>query len=546
MKFLRYILTFALLGFFTACDDEFLEITPQDRLVADNFYRNANEIRAATASLYSVPWFQYNDKLAWMAGDVMAGDLHHTWDQEGQFFFFTFNEGNAHVSSGWNSLYRVVSYANSIINDMPAAAEGAAPQEAIDEGLAEARFMRAVAYYYLTEYYGPVPIIENSTELVTTNNMILPKHTRSSVYRFIIEDLEFAAENLRVSDEPGRVTQWGAKGMLAKVLLTRAQDQSSAEDFQAAQSYARDVIQNSGYSLLEDYSNLFHVDYNNNEETLFALQWMSGSYGRGNSRQANYARNSIITGNSEAWGGGKSASLSLLNVMEEDDARRSSIIMELGNEYPQINSENGGYTYNIVSFDEEGQQIENAAPLLNNVKKYVVGSAQDFPGAVTTNQAVALNTYMLRLADVYLIYAEATLGTASSTTDATALQYFNMIRDRAGLDHLNSISFMDIFNERRVEFAFEGINWFDVKRFYYRNSGAALAYLNSQQRGMVYQRLQGQGVPDANTIEGYELVQNTAEVVVSPNDMSLPIPAAEVQNNPLLGSDVEPEEYDFE
>lgn len=548
-KNIKYIMSLLLVFGLSACNDEFLEMTPQDRVVADNFYRNATEIRAATASLYSMSWFDFNDKLLWMGGDVMSGDLHHTWDQEGQFFFFTFNAGNAHISSGWKSLFRSVAYANSIINDMPRIAAGNVSQEVIDQGVAEARFMRASAYYMITEFFGEVPIVENSTELVTSNNMILHKNTRASILEFIIRDLEFAAQHLKPTDEPGRVTEWAAKGMLAKVYLTRAQNlasETSAADFEKAKEFAADVVDNSGLSLEANYEDLFSVYNNNNQESLFAFQWMSGSYGIGNSRQANYARNSLITKNSEAWGGGKSGSLSLLNSIENGDARRPAIMMELGNHYPSIDKENGGYTYNIVTYDENGSQIEGAAPLLNNVKKYVVGSAEDHPGAVTSNQAVALNSYMLRLADVYLIYAEAAIGAGASTSDGKALQYMNAVRARADLDPLTSISFYDVFKERRVEFAFEGISWFDVKRYYYRNPAEAIAYLNSQQRGMVYQRIQGNDAPDDNTIEGYELIQQTAIVDVTEDDMILPIPAGEVQNNPLLAPGEAAVEYIFD
>ena len=85
------VLTLCLLVIFsTACQDEFLDIEPVDRLTADNFFKTESEIKAATAGLYGFPWFDYNDKFAWTAGDCMAGDMYHTWDQEGQFFYFSF------------------------------------------------------------------------------------------------------------------------------------------------------------------------------------------------------------------------------------------------------------------------------------------------------------------------------------------------------------------------------------------------------------------------------------------------------------------------
>lgn len=533
----------------SACNEEFLEIPPQDRVVADNFYRNETEIRAATASLYGYPWFQFNDRLMWTGGNLLSGDMHHTWSIEGQFFFFTYNSGNSYLNEGWMGLYRVVSYANSIINDMPRVAAGKVTQDVIDRGVAEARFMRAAAYYNLVEYFGEVPIVENSTELVANNNMILPKNTRMSIYEFMKRDLEYAAQHLPASDVPGRVTTWSAKGLLAKVYLTRAQHLSNAtssDDFQKAKELAADVIDNSGLTILSNYDDLFSIYNNNNEESLFALQWVgAGSYGTGNSHQAIYARNSFVTGNSQAWGGGKSASLSLLNDMASNDKRRSSIIMELGNHYPTISKATGGYLYNIVTYDENGSQIEGAAPLLNNVKKYVVGTVEDHPGLVGSNQNVGINTYMLRLADVYLLYVEAAIGAGGSTTDAKALTLFNAIRQRAGLSTKSVITFEDLMKERRVEFAFEGIRWFDVKRMYYRDKNLALNYLNSQQRGMVYRRIQGENAPDANTQEGYELYQETSVNPVTDDKMYLPIPAGEVQNNPKLAPEAEAVEYVF-
>lgn len=233
----KYLFSLTLILLLSSCSKEFLEIEPQDRLTIDNFYRNETEIKAATASLYGFPWFDFNDKFFWLAGDCMSGNMYYTWDQEGQFFFFSYTEGNAYLSSGWQGLFHVISYANSIINDMPRAAAGKVSQQVIDRALGEARFIRGTSYFFLAEYWGDVPIVENSTELVATNNLFLPKNKRSSVYEFARRDLAFAAENLPAADAPGRLTQWSAKGMLAKLHLTMAQnlgDGASAENFAKA------------------------------------------------------------------------------------------------------------------------------------------------------------------------------------------------------------------------------------------------------------------------------------------------------------------------
>ena len=536
---LKYFMVVSVVLMLGSCGKDFLDIAPQDKLTADNYYRNASEVKAATASLYGFPWFGFNDKFFWLAGDMLSGNMYYTWDQEGQFFYFSFTEGNAHISAGWKSLFRVVSYANSIINDMPVAAQGNVDQAVIDQALGEARFIRGMAYYFLAELWGEVPIVENSTELVASNNTMLKKNTRSSLYEFIRRDLQYAVDNLPSSDTPGRITKWSATGMLAKLYLTMAQnpdDAKSAEYFGKARDLAADVITNSGASLMPNYADLFKIENNNNSESLFAFQFMEGNYGIGSSRQANWARSSVITGNTECWGAGKCASYDFTQTIEKNDLRRKSIYMTKDDLYPEIQKSAGGYLYKLVNRDPNDPNItlEGATAILNSVKKYVVGSAEDTNGKVSTGQATAINQYILRLADVYLIYAEAVLGAGSSTSDGVALGYFNAIRTRANLVSKGSITFDDILKERRVEFCFESLYWFDIKRFYYRDPQGAMDYLNSQQRAHTYRRLSGNNVPDENLFEGYELIPPDAPVVVSESQMFLPIPAAEVVANPLL------------
>lgn len=542
---MKYIITLAIVLLAGACGKDFLELTPEDRLTADDYYRNEDEVRAGTASLYGYPWFIYDDKFSWLAGDCMSGNIYYTYEQEGQFFYFSFNEGNAHLSGGWRGLFRVISYANSVINDMPRIAEKNVSQDVVDAALGEARFIRAAAYFILAEYWGEVPIVENSTELVTSNQMILPKNTRSSVYEFIKRDLEFAAANLATTDEPGRVTQWSAKGMLAKLYLTMAQDltdPNSASYFTTAKNYAEDVIVNSGLSLMEDYSDLFLIENNNNEESLFALQWMKGRYAIGNSRNANWARSSLIA--DQQWGGGKGVTYDFTQDVESGDERRSAIYMTLGDYYPEINTANGGYTYNFETDnpDNPGSPLETASEVLNHLKKFVVGRADDTGGQVGTDQDAGINQYILRLADVYLIYAEAVLGASASTSDATALEYFNAIRTRAGLDSIPSITFMDILAERRVEFCLESMFWFDIKRFYYRDAAATINYLNAQEREYTYNEIAGSD--DPNLWDSYELDSTENSYSIHESQMFLPIPAAEVIVNPMLSEAAV--EYEFD
>jgi hypothetical protein len=353
--------------------------------------------------------------------------------------------------------------------------------------------------------------------------------------------------------------------MLAKLHLTMASeltDANSSANFAKAKDYAGQVITQSGLTLMPKYEDLFKVENNNNPESLFAIQFAAGAYGIGNSHQAVMARNTMLTGISEGWGGYKSLTIDFINNLNENskngagipqtDLRRKAIYMQLGDVYPEMHKKYGGYTYNIYKKYPDDYadpafagQTETPAPVLNNVKKYVLGNADDV-GVSISNQATPINQYVLRLADVYLIYAEATIGGGPSTTDPQALQYYNAIRTRAGLSTKTSITYEEVFNERRVEFGMEGINWFDVKRRFYREGHTIGSWflINGELRNYKYQLIDNSADElERNTMEAYELVAPTTPVVPTVEKMFLPIPAQDVTANPLLAPDAEAVDY---
>jgi hypothetical protein len=554
-KITTYILAFFLMFVGISCGEEFLDVVPQDQAVVDDYFKSEAQIQSVTATLYSRPWFNFNDKFSWAAGDGMAGDIYNDYQDEGQLFFFTYSQTNSIIYNAWISLYDVATIANTVIDDMPRiASKNGVDESTINRGLGEARFMRAAAYFFLVEFWQEVPIVENPVEKISSNNMNLPRNTQSSVYEFIRRDLEFAAENLPTTSTPGRVTSWSAKGMLAKLHVTMGQYLKSQEHFNLAKQYAAEVIDNSGLTLMANYGDLFRIENNNNSESLFALQWSNNIWGVGNSRQAVFGRNSFVTGNDESWGGGKSATYSFFQNMLDNakdesnnlviDPRGREIVMTLGTTYPEIH----GYTYNIVTPDPAGGgDLEYKSPVLNNIKKYIVGTQED-AGVPIKNQGVPLNQYMLRLADVYLLYAEAEIGLGNSTIDAKALDVFNKVRTRGNgiygkLTPRTSLTFEQLMNERRVEFGMEGIAWYDVKRRFYRNPTDAVNYLNSQNRAVTLAQIDGwQG--DRNVPEAYVLEQPTTPVIVTENSFRLPIPGDEAALNPRFAE--EPVEYEFE
>ena len=482
--------------------EKFLTVEPQDTIMAENYYVSRDAIRANTAVLYSSKtWFDFHANFMFYAGDMMAGDIYYTYDQEGHYYYNSVTPTNSHLLNGWKGLFRVVSFCNSVINDMPDAARSNGIEESvINAAVGEACTIRAMAYLFLTEYWGEVPVIENATSLITSDNpdaIYVRKNTQNSLYRFMIRDLEKAIGFLPEADDPGRATKWSAMGLLAKVQLQYAAylaggegDGNADELYDSAKTNARNAIEGAeanGYGLYPDYASMFDVTANNCSESLLAIQCITGNYGEGNARNANFSRSSRIA--DQTWGSGKGPTLSLQSLYSDRDLRRKAIYMTNGDYYANLASADGGYSYQYSYRDPSDLdiQIETANDMLAHLKKYVIGKPADCGGNVGLNQDGGNNLYLLRIADVMMVYIEACIGTGDSTSDATAMDYLSRILDRAGLENTYStISFNQLITERRKEFAIEGINWMDVKRVWYRNHQAGLAYLDNMERDKKY------------------------------------------------------------
>lgn len=517
---------------FSACNG-FLSVEPEDSIAMGEFYKTEANIRQNTASLYTMKsWSAFSHQFMWMAGDELSGDLYYTYDQEGQFYYMSFGANNTFLTQGWQGLYRIISFANNIINNMPdlARANGIS-EDAIERGLAECRCIRGTAYWILTEYWGDVTIVEDN---VAMQSAILRRNTQESVYRFIVEDLTYAMEHLPNADaQLGRATKWSAAGMLAKVYLSMAShlnNASSEEWFAKAKELAQDVIEKSGLSLWPDYSTLFDIAANNNSESLLAIQCIVAGYGYGNAHNCNWSRTSCAD---QAWGDGKGPTVNLQKQYEDGDLRRQWVYMSEGDYYPNINKADGGYTYHIAVVDEQGNELETANEMLSHCKKYCIGRAADCDGGVGDAQDAGNNIYLLRLADVYMVYVEACIGGGNATSDPLALDVYNHIRKRAGLpgDEDGSITYDELIHERRCEFAFEGINFFDIKRMFYRDESKALAYLNGMSREQGYYNSN----PAKKTVrEGYTLDLSRSPIIVTAPQMMLPIPGSELTAMPSL------------
>ena len=116
MKMKKFVKIFAFsAALLTMGCEQFLTVNPQDSLVKENYYTSSEAVRANTATLYSYVWWEFQNRFMWMGGDMMAGDLHYTYGDEGQFYLNTVTDNNQYSNNGWVGLYNVVSYANSVL-----------------------------------------------------------------------------------------------------------------------------------------------------------------------------------------------------------------------------------------------------------------------------------------------------------------------------------------------------------------------------------------------------------------------------------------------
>lgn len=512
----------------TGCGDDFFNRPPQDQIVEGNFYQSEEDLFMATGSLYNTIWFDFNDKAKTEIGDARAGNMITTDGGREQFVIFSTTSANTRLNELWRSLYLVITHSNMHIHNINVNSSEAIPEVIKTHRIAEARFMRGVAYAYLAQLWGDVPIITNTAELIENPNV--RRNNREDVLQFAINDLEFASQNLVLDDPEGRVDSWAAKGMLSRLYLTRAHFNAQGgnliqSDLDLARDYAEDVILNSGATLIDNYADLFKRENNNNPESLFALQWVYGAneWGTHNSFQAYYAAEARLTGVGDGWGGGTSVSAWLFELYggsDTQDVRRRATFMTRDDHYPELLQTLGGYTY-------EG----TGAP----IKKYVIGTPADNDGRVGFMET-DINTYMLRLAEVYLIYVQAVLGNDNSTDDSQAISLFNQVRERAGLNSVTSVTYEELFEEKWKELAYEGQNWYELIRLYNWRPQEAIDYINNQQRNsnLFYSEEEGE----------YVIEPPAAAITVNESDFRLHYPEAEVSSNPHLMD--EPVPYNFD
>jgi hypothetical protein len=405
-----------------------------------------------------------------------------------------------YLATTWDELYRGINTCNAVIERAPNVIGVADNVKKLR--IAEAKFLRGHYYYLLHQQYGGVDLYFNETLTPTKETK---RATDAEMYAAIIKDLSEAVTDLEAkaqSSDYGRATKPHAQALLAKVYLAKGYSSEKApDDFTKAADLLKEVSTKYGYKLLDDFSAVFDENNQNHSEVVFAVQYTSDALtnGTGNSLHLYFGMQYDVQPGMKRdtyWGRPFKRlrpTEYLINTVFADRVNDSRYKKTFRDTWL---SNNPG-TYNAASFDDSKTKVTFAAgdttifipgyemtkeerakkpyqvlvpskyseALFPTLQKFFDSKRPDM-----TYEPGSRDYYVVRLADVYLMLAEALFQSGDKAGAAEAL---NMVRYRAGwpgkkdkmLIAAKDLTMETIIEERARELAGEQTRWIDLKRW---------------------------------------------------------------------------------
>lgn len=409
--------------------------------------------------------------------------------------FSTLNvpETNGTIGQVWSGLYKVISECNYFINSVQ---NSNLDEDYKKQVIGEARFLRALCYYNLANFFGGVPI---RLEPTTSTNINLGRPTREEVYSIVEADWIFAAENLSETKIAGRASKYAAYAYLAKLYwLLGSHDNSPSSPYWSKAKEAGDkVIAKGAYDLETSFVNLFKVYSNNSVESIFQINFSAMTNGTGN--RGNWlfsAQNTSNPGISWARYRASKPYYDHFRGTYPDDPRLEATF---GTRIKQIKT-NGNVLYTYPYFytapnaetlptdsilyakevDPTNPQVDNLSTVLKTAFINTGNRDYGWPyfikqfDATATAQNSKKNLMVYRYADFLLLMADVENELHASSS--LAVDYLNKVLNRARNSRGNAVypkavTTMSqaamrekIFNERLFELAGEFDMFTDVRR----------------------------------------------------------------------------------
>lgn len=463
---------------FASCED-YLNTVSKSALTTDNAYAKAAGVDQDLTGVYGClkPFAKYYFVMSEFRSDNLFNITEARTREESDCAQFNTTGllNDAIVSSCWADHYTLIAAANVLLDHIDEAGMGESVKR---QYMAEARFLRGLAYFDMVRFFGRVPV--SLHEISPDEAFALGQSEAVDVYnQAIVPDLQYAVENLQetATDYLGnprseRVTKTAAQALLGKVYLQMAGYPLYQDTKDKAQSLFAEVLKNMNKYWKNSMSdwNLMWVHENDNKNFIFEIQYIAEKnqgnpatpYSRsGNTYADDYCNANLTTGSHVYVERDLQDHFLITSDIDNGDGTTTTEYIDK-RLYGTINT---GQTYN-----EETGQYEGGATDQNNfctkffehkIKRKSLGLS-DMDAEITDRTFWPQNWPVLRIEDVMLLYAEC----VGNTTEG--YQYLNMIRQRAGLSELKELS-ADAFQkavafERRCELLGEGHRWFDQVR----------------------------------------------------------------------------------
>jgi len=443
MKTRIYIISaFVLLALFTSCDKNFLEKNPPTQISAGNFWSSESEVQMGLAGCYTMLKGSY---LTWSRStlDAMVDNGY----SKGYFADnYTVQTGtldpvNCNIPNGvYGAAYAGIASCNVFLGNFKKAN---LPADKANVYEAEAKFLRAFFYFELAQRWGGVVLYKETP--ATIEDYKIAKSTEEEVFAFIAEDLTFAAANLPDNAySTGHAMKTSALALQARIALFLGK-------YDDVITLTNAIISSpANYKLATDLRSIFIKQEGQATcpEIIFSVKYLATNDGK---------QNEVDVGSEVCLfrESGLNPSKDLMNDYEAGDLRATRWFYSCPDMYTFIRYTDGFvYTGNEMMATQYGTQKFAAIfdPLLYQSAMRNIITGHDF--------------VFIRLADVYLMYAEAQVEKGGgTTTDANALKYINAIRSRAGVTPYTTLTRNNVRKERRTEMAMEGLRFYDIKRW---------------------------------------------------------------------------------
>lgn len=435
----RSIISLLLILLGVSCQS--LDEIPSGISTPQNFYTTIGQCEAAyTGSMNAlfVTWGGYQNIPSFPDGQYEGASL--------DFGATSFNEL-------WTWHYKSIANINEVLKAIKRGSLNGNPQDAIDNVVAQGRFLRAFNYFTLVRLYGKLPYLtEESPNTITTPLTPESRLEIAKVYDLLQEDLIFAAEHLADYDgsTPGKPNKWIAKGLLSKVYLTRATAPLNQNDyFEKARDLSDDVIKNGPYQLLPSFLDVFKTSNNRNMEIMFAFHSTS---------QTPYMPGNVwAPSEMDGWSSGPVKIYWATDLYPEQPRKNSYLLLDFTSDIYDPSAP-------IINWS----QSSDGVPYIGKYNMPNLTFEQQVGGG-----DAGIEMKILRFADILLIYAEAANMAAGAPTQL-AVDRLNMIIDRAnagtGKELRASLSMTKeqfdkkVIDERSFELCFENDRYFDVLR----------------------------------------------------------------------------------